>query len=96
MERFMIARAMLDAGLPGKAAAEIEQIHSMYDEWRAYYGIQSVTSYYYLGLAYEQMGQSEKAIANYSEFLNLWKNAEPGLEKLDDARQRLARLQHQS
>jgi tetratricopeptide (TPR) repeat protein len=46
-----------------------------------------------LGKIYEQKGQKEKAIENYKKFLDLWKDADPGLPEVEDARQRLAAMQ---
>jgi tetratricopeptide (TPR) repeat protein len=46
-----------------------------------------------LGQLYESVGNTEKAIENYRAFIDLWKNADPELQpRLNDARQRLARL----
>jgi len=46
-----------------------------------------------LGQLYEGLGQTDKAIAQYRAFIELWKNADPELQpRVADARQRLARL----
>ena len=47
---------------------------------------------YLLGITYQGLGRTEEAIAAYEEFLDIWKDADPGLEEVDDARERLARL----
>ena len=49
-------------------------------------------SYYIAGLVYEQLGNEEKAIAYYKEFLEIWKDADPDLNEVPDARGRLAQL----
>ena len=51
-------------------------------------------SYRRLGELYEQKHDVPKAVANYSKFVELWKNADPELQpRVQAARQALARLQ---
>jgi len=47
-------------------------------------------SFYMLGKIYEQQKNRGKAIENYQKFLDLWKNADPGIAEVEDARKRLA------
>ncbi|NIN92642.1 protein kinase [bacterium] len=49
-------------------------------------------SFYMLGKIYEQQGNKPKAIENYEKFLDLWKDADPGIAEVEDARERLAGL----
>ena len=44
-----------------------------------------------LGKIYQQQGNTTKAIESYSKFLNLWKDADPGITEVDP-RKRLAGL----
>ena len=52
-------------------------------------------SFYMLGKISEQRGWSGKAIENYEKFLDLWKDADPGLPEVDDARKRLVWLKEE-
>jgi serine/threonine protein kinase/tetratricopeptide (TPR) repeat protein len=49
--------------------------------------------YYQLAKLYQQTNQSDKAIAAYTKFLDLWKNADPDYPELSDARKQLTQLQ---
>jgi len=49
-------------------------------------------SFYMLGKIYEELGKKREARRNYERFLELWKNADPGLPEVDDAKERLAAL----
>jgi serine/threonine protein kinase/tetratricopeptide (TPR) repeat protein len=60
------------------------------DRWG--YGDIYVKSFYMLGKIYEKQGETAKAIEQYEKFLDLWKDADPGLAEVEDARERVAGL----
>jgi tetratricopeptide (TPR) repeat protein len=49
-------------------------------------------AFYMLGKIHEQQGDTAKAIENYEKFLELWKDADPGIVEVEDAKKRLAGL----
>jgi len=53
-----------------------------------------VIGYYELSKICEEMGMDERARENYRNFLALWKDADPGLPEVEDARKRLAGLKY--
>jgi len=40
----------------------------------------------------QSIGRKNKAIEKYEKFLSLWKDADPGIAEVEDARERLAGL----
>jgi Tfp pilus assembly protein PilF len=95
-EHYWLARAYLEAGRLGEAVSEFEKILPRYDEDRSFVLIWAVKIYYQLGLAYEKSGWNNKAIEKYQEFLDIWKNADPGIPEVEDAKQRLANLKRKA
>jgi hypothetical protein len=45
-----------------------------------------------LGKIHEQQGDTAKAIERYEKFLTLWKDADPGIVEVEDAKKRLTGL----
>jgi hypothetical protein len=45
-----------------------------------------------LGKIHKELGDTAKAIDQYQKFLSLWRDADPGIAEVDDARKRLAGL----
>ena len=43
---------------------------------KAYWPIPAVKAHYWLGVAYEKQGQIDKAIKEYENFLDIWKDAD--------------------
>jgi tetratricopeptide (TPR) repeat protein/tRNA A-37 threonylcarbamoyl transferase component Bud32 len=77
-----------------KAQEEYERIISL-TSGRLGFGDIYARSFTMLGKIYEQKGWTGKAIEHYEKFLDLWKNADPGLPEVADARKRLAALKIQ-
>jgi tetratricopeptide (TPR) repeat protein len=56
-----------------------------------------VRAYRRLGELYEAKGDTKRAIQRYSDFVELWRNADPSLQPLvKDVRERIARLQRKT
>jgi len=47
-----------------------------------------------LGKIYKLQGNTAKALELYDKFLSLWKNPDPGIAEVDDARERLTGFQN--
>jgi len=59
-----------------------------------FYRCSSLTDYN-VGRIHELKGDTAKAIEHYEKFLDLWKDADPGIAEVEDARKRLAGLKGQ-
>jgi serine/threonine protein kinase/Tfp pilus assembly protein PilF len=87
-----LALAYYKSGDLEKARDEYERITSL-TIGRLYYDDIYAKSFYMLGKIYEEQGQKAKAIEHYEKFLGLWKDADPGIAEIEDAKKRLAGLQ---
>ena len=89
---YIWANIFLKLGAPEKTVAILEKALAGYPRDRALNPVDSVEAHYLLGVAYEKLGLKDKAIRKYEKFLDIWKNADPGLPDVIDARQRLEKL----
>ncbi len=91
-----LASAYLEAERLGEAVEQFEGLLTRYSEFKLDLPICSVKCHYLLGLAYEKSGWDSKAVEQYEEFVDIWKNADPGIPEIADAREHLARLREPS
>ncbi len=89
---YCYAQACLQSGRLEKAVTELEFRTRYLDDAIANNPYDGVRCIYLLGLAYEQSGWKDKAAQQYRTFLDIWKDADPGIKEIDDARARLAKL----
>jgi len=88
-----LARAHFKAGNLEQARQEYERMTHL--TWgRTIFGDLYAKSFYMLGKIHEQQGDKAKAIENYEKFLNLWKDADPGIAEVEDAKKRLESLKN--
>jgi serine/threonine protein kinase/Flp pilus assembly protein TadD len=93
---YELANAYLQVGRLDEAVSEFEKVLSRYDNDRAWSANWAVRAYYLLGLAYEKSGWNKRAIEKYEEFLDIWKNADPGIPEMEDAKERVRKLRAES
>jgi serine/threonine protein kinase/tetratricopeptide (TPR) repeat protein len=83
-----LAQALYTSGDLDQARREYEKI-TLLTMGRVLHGDIYAKAYYMLGRIAEHKGERIKAREQYRKFLDLWKDADPGLPEVDDARQRL-------
>ncbi len=64
--------------------------YSMGDHF--YYFLENARVDYYVAKVYEGQGNASKAIEHYEKFLELWKDADPGVAEVDEAKKALEDL----
>ncbi|MDH5203766.1 MAG: protein kinase, partial [Nitrospirota bacterium] len=83
-----LALAYYDSGDREKAREEYEKILTL-TMGKLYSGDIYARSLYWLGKIYEEEGLKSKAIEHYERFLDLWKDADPGIVEVEDANMKL-------
>jgi len=87
----VLARSYQKKGELDKAIAEYERLVTFDPdaEWRC---LIHPIYYYRLAKLYQEKGWKGKAAENFKKFLELWKNADPGIPEIQDAQKRLSEL----
>ena len=94
--RVITAMICIESGRLGEAVDLLEDGLTRYDWVRATTPVWTVKAHYLLGRAYEGSGWEPEAIEQYETFVEIWKDADPGIPVLEDARERLALLRERS
>jgi tetratricopeptide (TPR) repeat protein len=90
---YSLGLAYLKAGRFDETVVQFEKQMTRFEDDRAAYPIEAVKMYYFLGVAYQELGRAQEAAAMLREFLEIWKDADPAFDPLrSDARRRLTRL----
>ncbi len=89
---FPLAQSYYQLGDWDKARDQFEKIIEL-TVGRLTWSLNYAKSHYMLGMTYEKMGDRGRAIRHYEKFLDLWKDADPGIAEVEDAKKRLAGLQ---
>jgi tetratricopeptide (TPR) repeat protein len=90
----VLARAYRQNGEIDQAIAEYERL-TTFDPQRKERHLIHPKYYYRIAELYEQKGMKGKAIEHYQKFLNLWKNADPDILEVIEAKKRLSELQNE-
>jgi serine/threonine protein kinase/Tfp pilus assembly protein PilF len=90
--RYWLAEVYLMDNQVDEAIATLEGILKRYDRSRLYIPMVGVRGHYLLGTAYQQVGRNDEAIEQYRTFLEIWKDADPELDEVSDAKRRLEAL----
>ncbi|MGB6866839.1 MAG: tetratricopeptide repeat protein, partial [Candidatus Aminicenantaceae bacterium] len=88
----VLARAFQQKGDIDKAITEYERLIA-FDPKSKERRLIHPKYHYRLAKLYEQKGWKGKAIEHYEKFLSLWKDADPRIAEVEDARGRLVGLQ---
>jgi tetratricopeptide (TPR) repeat protein len=86
-----LASAYYKAGDFENSRKDYERITSLISG-RLYNGDIYAKSFYMLGKIYQEKGLNEKAREHYEKFLALWKDADPGIQEVSEAKKQLAAL----
>ena len=85
----VLARAYAQKGDLDRAITEYEKLVTFDPNSRARFLVYPEL-HYRLAKLYEKKGLNSKAIEQYRKFLDLWKDADPGIPEVEEAKKRLS------
>jgi serine/threonine protein kinase/Flp pilus assembly protein TadD len=91
VQKDVLARACWKSGNLERAVAEYRKLMTVDPSNQVRYLIHPLY-HYRLGRVLEEEGDKQAAADEFRKFLDYWKDADPGLPELEDARNRLARF----
>jgi len=94
--RFPLALSYLEGGRLADAVDTFARLLAGYEQGWGIEPIWAATMHYYAGIAYERAGSTDRARERYEAFLTIWKDADPGIDIVEDAKRRLQRLRRGS
>ncbi len=89
---YWLGKCRYEHGKYTDAIESFGELQNLKDNRLGFRALYYPLSFYQLGKSYEARGDPEKALENYKVFLDLWKDADPDLTTLIDAKERYARL----
>ncbi len=92
---YPLATALYKAGELEKAQDQYQRITSL-TTGRLFFGDMFARSLHMLGKICEEQGWQERAAEHYGQFIAHWKDADPGIPEVEDAKRRLEKLKFQS
>ena len=88
---YPLAFALYSLGDLEEAQEQYKRIISL-TTGRLFFGHLYAKSSHMLGRICQKKGQNQKAIEHYSRFIELWRDAAPGIPELEDAKKQLTKL----
>lgn len=92
---YLLGQCYVKMGRFGDAVESLTELNLRMGCHQLYWALPAVKKHYFLGLAYEKSGWVTQALGEYNRFLEIWKEADPGIKEVDDARDRMAQLKSQ-
>jgi tetratricopeptide (TPR) repeat protein len=92
---FALGQAYSRTGELEKAQASFEEILTM-TSGRLFYPELYVLALYELGRVFQDLGNTGRAMESFERFLEFWKDPDPGLPEVADAKERVAELKERS
>jgi len=93
---FWLAKTYLEKDMIGDAVQKFEELL----KWNILSSVRNpIFSFkipYFLAITYEKSGWDKKAIGQYEKYLDIMKEADPGIAEVEDAKKRLERLKIES